>query len=241
MVVLLKLTMSNIIKMCLVIAVIVGAGMIFVHTFVEAVVYSPEGDMAAPQAETSIDSAVSAQESADSLRGFPVPDSTPMAVAAAKPVPKSKPKPPASHPARLSVPVLAIDAAVQNTGISAKGNIGVPTNFSDVAWYASSAVPGQIGTAIMDGHVDNGLGLAGVFKSLSAIHSGDDMYVTTYGGDKIRFIVTDVSLYEYENVPLSSILSKDDDSYLVLITCEGDWVSGDRTYNERLVVTAKKF
>jgi len=141
-----------------------------------------------------------------------------------------------AQPARLSIPSLGIDASVQQTGINAKGNMGVPTNFTDVAWYKYGTVPGYDGSAVIDGHVDNGLALAGVFKHLDEIKTGDDVFVTTKGGDKLHFVVTDVEDYPYNDVPLSQVFSKSDGARLNLITCDGGWVSSGKTYDHRLVV-----
>ncbi|MGH7141605.1 MAG: class F sortase [Minisyncoccia bacterium] len=82
----------------------------------------------------------------------------------------------ANTPVRLVIPALNINANVQHVGISYAGNVMVPSNFTDAAWYRGSAEPGQQGMAVIDGHVDNGLGLAGVFKHLTDIKVGDDIY-----------------------------------------------------------------
>jgi sortase A len=144
------------------------------------------------------------------------------------------------QPARLQIPSLKIDAKVQYTTTKANGSMGTPTNFTDVAWYQSGPAPGQIGTAVIDGHVDNGLALAGVFKQLKNIQVGDGVYVVTNAGKKLLFVVTAVKTYPYDAVPPTDIFSSGDNlSHLNLITCTGDWVSAGKTYNQRLVVYTK--
>src|SRR4051812_42948486 len=81
-----------------------------------------------------------------------------------------------SIPVQFSIPALTINAHVQQVGITAAGNMGVPSNFSDVGWYKNGVVPGHAGSAVIDGHVDNGLGLPGVFKHLGEIQKGDSIY-----------------------------------------------------------------
>jgi sortase A len=147
---------------------------------------------------------------------------------------------PPGYPLRLAIPSLGVNAAVQEVGITVKGNIGTPNNFVDVAWYSYGTIPGQPGNAIIDGHVDNGLSLPGVFKNLQKITTGSNIYVTTYGGKKLSFIVTGVQSYDYENFPSDQIFnSAKTSSDLTLITCTGTWVPDNKTYNQRLVVTAK--
>ena len=146
---------------------------------------------------------------------------------------------PGEYPARLRIPVLGINAAVQQTGINAHGAMGVPTNFTDVAWYDLGPLPGKRGSAVIDGHVDNGLALAGVFKQLANIKKGDDIFVDTKDGHTLHFVVTDIEIYPYQSVPTDIIFNRADTARLNLITCDGTWVKSGKTYNERLVVFAE--
>jgi len=143
---------------------------------------------------------------------------------------------PGDQPARLSIPALTIDASVQEVGINAKGNMGIPSNYQDVAWYKYGTTPGEFGSAVIDGHVDNGLGLDGVFKHLGDIKIGDDVFVETQKGERLHFVVIDIESYPYTATPDDVIFNKADAAYLNLITCEGKWVKSDKTYDERLVV-----
>jgi sortase A len=139
-------------------------------------------------------------------------------------------------PSQLSIPSLGINAKVQQTGLTKSGAMGTPTNFTDVAWFKNGPAPGQVGSAVIDGHVDNGLSLAGVFKHLADIKMGDDVYVTTQSGQQLHFKVSDIEIYPYKDAPSNLIFEQNDAVRLNLITCDGTWVKGDRTYNERLVV-----
>lgn len=116
--------------------------------------------------------------------------------------------------------------------------MAVPTNFTDVGWYRYGTVPGRDGSAVMAGHVDNALGLAGVFKRLDTIRSGDDVFVDTENGRRIHFVVTDVTAYPYDQVPTDKLFNQGGESYLKMITCAGSWIQKNRSYNQRLVVTA---
>ena len=95
-------------------------------------------------------------------------------------------------PERLIIPKLSIHALVHPVGIRADGTMGVPSNFTDVAWYKYGPAPGEKGSAVIDGHVDNALALPGVFKHLSELAPGDDVYVETASSTEVHFIVTDV-------------------------------------------------
>lgn len=143
---------------------------------------------------------------------------------------------PASLPSRILIPALAIDAPVQRVGVNAKGNMAAPSNFTDVAWYKYGTVPGMKGSAVMAGHVDNGLGLPGVFKNLEDIRAGDDVFIIDRKGRQLHFEVTDIEVYPYKAVPIGELFGRHDVSRLNLITCEGEWVPGDKTYDHRMVI-----
>lgn len=142
-----------------------------------------------------------------------------------------------TDPRRLEIPSLGVNAAVQDVGIKVNGALATPSNFTDVAWYKDGPAPGQIGTAVIDGHVDNGLALAGVFKHLGNIELGESVYVVDNAGKKFHFIVTSIKTYPYDSTPPENIFDDGDaGSHLNLITCTGSWVPAGKTYDERLVV-----
>lgn len=147
--------------------------------------------------------------------------------------------PPSEEPVRIRIPKLGIDTKIQQTGVNSKGNMGVPTNYTDVAWYKHGTVPGQNGSAVIDGHVDNGLGLAGVFKNLHTLQKGDDIYVVTKTGRELHFVVDEAVGYPYLAVPLEKLFSRTDDARLNLVTCGGSWIKSQKTYDERFVVYAR--
>jgi sortase A len=142
------------------------------------------------------------------------------------------------YPSRLSIPRLGVDAHIQRVGIAKSGSVAVPSNFTDVAWYRNSSVPGQPGGALIDGHVDNGLSLAGVFKHLSSLVAGDDLYIETDSGQQLHYVVTRLAAYPYQEVPMDDLLAESGPSTLSLITCDGTWMQGKKTYDQRLVVYA---
>lgn len=146
---------------------------------------------------------------------------------------------PGDYPAKLRIPALSIDAQVQKTGLTKSGAMGTPTNFTDVAWYQYGPAPGQLGSAVIDGHVDNALSLPGVFKHLGDIAVGDDIYIDTKDGKALHFVVTEIESYPYKAVPTERIFEAADRPRLNLVTCDGSWMRAEKTYDERLVVYAE--
>ena len=141
-------------------------------------------------------------------------------------------------PSKLAIPSLNILADVQHVGLTAKGNMATPSNFTDVAWYKYGPAPGASGSAVIAGHLDSGLGFPGVFKNLIKISKGSEILVTDSEGVTLRFVVTEVNSYPYASVPTESVFSITGEPRLALITCGGRWVPGEKTYDRRLVVYA---
>ncbi len=194
-------------------ATVVGSS-IFATTLVHAFFYAPEDEL--PAAEVS--------------RYIPAGSVSPDRNAASSTAP--------ALPLRLLIPHIGVDAAVQHVGIGKTGNMAVPNNFTDVGWYRYGPIPGEAGSAVIDGHVDNGFGLPGVFKHLSQVVVGDDIYVETQDGGRLHFTVTDIEAYPHDAAPTGLIFSRNGPARLVLITCEGTWVPGEKTYDHRLVIFA---
>lgn len=142
-------------------------------------------------------------------------------------------------PKRLIIPSIGVDADVQHVGIARSGNMAVPTNYSDVGWFRHGTIPGEVGSAVVDGHVDNGLSLPGVFKRLGDVEAGDDVYVEREDGSRLHFVVESVRSYPYDAVPRELLFDRADAARLNLISCEGSWLPGEKTYDQRVVVFAR--
>lgn len=146
---------------------------------------------------------------------------------------------PSSYPTTLRIPEIGVNAHVQNVGITRAGNMSTPNNFTDVGWFKYGTLPGEPGNAVIAGHVDNGFALPGVFKDLSKLKKGDDIYVDSVGGNTIHFQVTETKIYDY-NSPTTDVFTGSEIPTLKLITCTGTWIKELKTHNKRLVVTAIK-
>lgn len=192
------------VKKILITIAIIFSGAIFVGVLVFGLLYRPNGEVPATQAQAQI------LEAQAILPG---------------------------HPIKFSIPTLNINTKIQEVGITKKGNIASPRNFIDVGWYKYGTLPGKAGTAIIDGHVDNGLAFPGVFSNLKNIQIGDDVYVETKESDNLHFVVSQIETYNY-NARTNDIFIQSDHPRLVLITCTGNWIPNLRTHDKRLVVTA---
>ena len=141
-------------------------------------------------------------------------------------------------PARLRIPSLGVNAAVEPVGKKADGSMGTPKDFDDVSWYSPGAKPGEAGSAVFAGHVNNGLLKSGVFEHLSLIQKGDYVLVDDASGRSKIYKVYSVETYE-PNAPTDALFATTGQEQLVLITCDGAWVPKAKTFDKRLVVVAR--
>jgi sortase (surface protein transpeptidase) len=115
-------------------------------------------------------------------------------------------------------------------GVNADGTIQVPsleTSADLAAWYKYSATPGQIGTSVIEGHVDDRGGPA-VFFRLGALRPGDVIDVTLADGVTAVFRVTGVREFRKSSFPADAVYGPARYPALRLITCGGayDYATG---------------
>jgi LPXTG-site transpeptidase (sortase) family protein len=143
-------------------------------------------------------------------------------------------------PAKLLISKLNINATIEYIGLTSSGNVAVPANSLDVGWYKYGALPGNKGTAIIVGHVDNSVGQSAVFTNLDKLQKGDNIIVIDAEGQTISFTVSRSQIYNNSENPPVVFKAIDNEAHLNLITCTGPWDAGKYVFTERLVVFADK-
>ena len=142
-------------------------------------------------------------------------------------------------PVRVQIPKLRVDARVIYVGLTKEGNMDVPTNVVDVGWYKYGALPGNIGTAVIAGHLDGLQGEPGVFSDLTKLAAGDTITVTESNGLIFSFIVRETRSYLQHEQP-AEVFNSVSGAHLNLITCTGSWDSAEHRFAKRLVVFADR-
>jgi hypothetical protein len=137
---------------------------------------------------------------------------------------------PRSVPVSVDIPAIGVTSKLLHLGLNADGTIQVPslvTSAGEAAWYKYSATPGQIGTSVIEGHVDSYQGPA-VFYRLGALRPGDTIEVTLADGITAIFRVTGVREYLKSDFPAETIYGTANYAALRLITCGGvfDYATG---------------
>ncbi len=145
-----------------------------------------------------------------------------------------------ASPARLMIPSIKVDAVIEPVGIARDGLMAVTRSFFTVGWYKNGPVPGALGTAVIEGHLDQVTSPYAVFFYLDQLKPGDEVDVLDVQQRTVRFVVTTTTIKAY-NAPTNDIflngaLNSSSTSHLNLITCTGTWIEAQHQYDKRLVV-----
>jgi sortase (surface protein transpeptidase) len=148
-------------------------------------------------------------------------------------------KNPLGKPVSVAIPKLHINTTVEHVGNDANGNMDVPKNDDNVAWYQPGFIPGQIGSAVLAGHYDQKDGGPAVFYDLNKLEKGDEIIVSDEEGKKLTFLVTGKNTYPHDAFPIQDIFGAAEKQYLNLITCGGNWDKAKKIYADRVVVRSE--
>jgi hypothetical protein len=147
---------------------------------------------------------------------------------------------PRSVPVSVAIPAIGVNSRLLRLGVNADGSIQVPplaTSANQAAWYKYSATPGQIGSAVIEGHLDSDQGPA-VFFRLGALRPGDIVEVTLADRVTAVFRVTGVREYAKSRFPAKAIYGVTNYAALRLITCGGAFDDTTGHYLSSTVVFA---
>ena len=142
-----------------------------------------------------------------------------------------------SPPVRLSIAAIGVDTALQSLSLLPDGTLQPPTQWNEAGWYAKGVLPGNIGPAVIAGHVDSVSGPA-VFFRLRDLRVGDLITVRRRDGTVLKFEVDEIHAYLKAEFPSSVVYGPTAEPELRLITCTGDFDSQAGSYLQNLVVSA---
>ncbi|MDN0194360.1 class F sortase [Streptomyces sp. S.PNR 29] len=152
--------------------------------------------------------------------------------------PPAAPTLPAAPPDRIRIPSIRVDAPLTGLGLTPGGGLDVPPAAREnlAGWYEAGSTPGETGTAIVAGHVDNADGPA-VFYDLGALKKGSTVEVHRRDGTVAVFTVDAVEAYTAEDFPDEKVYGAARRPELRVITCGGDY-SRSTGYQGNVVVFA---
>ncbi len=144
-----------------------------------------------------------------------------------------------TEPMRLLVPEISLDTTFEDPlGVNNDRTIEVPEGYEEVAYYKYGPIPGEIGPAVILGHVDSYEGPA-VFYRLRELEVGDLIEVVHENGATSTFAVTSAQTHKQSGFPTEAVYSDLDHAGLRLITCTGTFNHGEQVYSHNLIIFAE--
>ncbi|MFG3138541.1 class F sortase [Streptomyces sp. NPDC048211] len=141
--------------------------------------------------------------------------------------------------ARVAIPSIAVDAPVIDVNLDENGWIETPPPQDPnlAGWYQNGIAPGQLGTSVLVGHVDNQAGPA-VFYGLGSLKKGNRVEVTRSDDRIAVFEVYGVEVFSKNDFPGARVYGDTGQAELRVITCGGGYTKANG-YDGNVVAFAR--
>ncbi|MFD6194713.1 class F sortase, partial [Streptomyces sp. NPDC060275] len=146
---------------------------------------------------------------------------------------------PYSVPDQVSIPAIQVDAPVMGVGLDADGWVDAPPPEDPnlAGWFTGAVSPGEKGTAVVVGHVDNQQGPA-IFYGLGALKKGNKVEVHRQDGKTAVFEIYGIEVFEKNNFPGDRVYGSKGSPELRVITCGGGFTK-QNGYDGNVVAFAR--
>ncbi|MBD0418905.1 class F sortase [Streptomyces sp. TRM S81-3] len=146
---------------------------------------------------------------------------------------------PYAVPDRVRIPAIQVDAPITGVGLDAQGWVDAPPpEDPDLAgWFTGAVSPGEKGTAVVVGHVDNDEGPA-VFYGLGALKKGNTVEIVRRDRKTAVFEIYGVEVFEKKDFPGDRVYASKGAPELRVITCGGGFTE-QNGYEGNVVVFAR--
>ncbi|MFF6996859.1 class F sortase [Streptomyces sp. NPDC008313] len=140
---------------------------------------------------------------------------------------------------RVRIPAIQVDAPVTPVGLDVDGWVDAPPAEDPnlAGWFTGAVSPGEKGTSVIVGHVDNKRGPA-VFYGLGALNKGNRIEVQRADGKVAVFGIYGVEVFEKDDFPGERVYGNAETPELRVITCGGGF-SKQNGYAGNVVVFAR--
>ena len=153
--------------------------------------------------------------------------------------------------ARLQIPRLKVDSAIEAIGIKENNEMDVPHDPLQTGWYDVDGwgKPGYLENSVFAAHVDYYPNIIGPFNKLKDLVPGEDEVVVVMdNGLEYRYRVIRKARFRVEEIKMGELIWPDEKpesaEWITLITCGGDFVAsrpgGPGEYLHRDVVVAER-
>ncbi|MER7486824.1 class F sortase [Streptomyces sp. NPDC126497] len=146
---------------------------------------------------------------------------------------------PYAVPDRVVIPGIQVDAPLVPVGLDAEGWVDAPPPQDPnlAGWFTGAVSPGEKGTAVVVGHVDNAQGPA-VFYGLGALKKGNRVEITRGDGKTAVFEIYGIEVFAKNDFPGDRVYASKGAAELRVITCGGGF-SKQNGYDGNVVVFAR--
>ncbi|WP_200214785.1 class F sortase [Micromonospora coerulea] len=145
-----------------------------------------------------------------------------------------------SNPTTISIPRIGVNAEIMSLGTNPDGTVQVPPldQAQRAGWYSPGASPGEVGNAVIVGHVDSAKLGPAVFFNLGSLRSGDTITVAREDGSQATFTVNEVKSYPKSAFPTELVYGPSDKPSLRVVTCGGVFDSSAGSYLNNIIAFA---
>jgi LPXTG-site transpeptidase (sortase) family protein len=139
---------------------------------------------------------------------------------------------------RVEIPAIGVDSTLEQLALEAGTDVLTPpTAWLSAGWYRDGTVPGDVGPAVIAGHVDS-VTKPAVFARLGELRPGDQIRVTLSTGAVEIFAVDSIESAPKNAFPTELVYGPTPTAQLRLITCDGVFDSATGHYLDNLIVFA---
>ncbi|MGW2122272.1 class F sortase [Streptomyces sp. SM1] len=146
---------------------------------------------------------------------------------------------PYAVPERVRIPAIQVDAPVLPVGLDAEGWVDAPPPQDPnlAGWFTGAVSPGEKGTSVVVGHVDNAQGPA-VFYGLGALKKGNRVEIVRKDGKTAVFEIYGIEVFAKNDFPGDRVYASKGTAELRVITCGGGFTQ-QNGYDGNVVAFAR--
>jgi hypothetical protein len=162
------------------------------------------------------------------------------------PEPAEAPEPeaaePVAEPVTVRIPAIDVTSDLLHLGLRDDGTLQVPEgdDFDTAAWFDGSPRPGEVGPAVLEGHVSSRARGPSVFYALADLRPGDLVEVDREDGTTATFEVYDLQQFPKDGFPTLQVYGNTEGPELRLITCGGTIAESTGRFEDNVVVFARE-
>ncbi|MFU8873454.1 class F sortase [Micromonospora sp. SL4-19] len=147
---------------------------------------------------------------------------------------------PRSAPTTISIPKIGVNAEIMTLGLNPDGTVQVPPleQAMKAGWYSPGPSPGEVGNAVIIGHVDSAKIGPAVFFNLGSLQPGDTISVAREDGSTATFTVNEVKSYPKTAFPTELVYGPSDTPGLRVVTCGGAFDQSASSYVDNVIAFA---